>query len=134
MRLRLAASISVILGAAVLATPAAATPVATSDASYSGLGRVFPDPLAGCQPSAGACDPNAQGNVPATQFIQYQEFVNALTYMNSSPDWSKYMEVEVLDGKIGANASDRPLVILLATLFRTGSPASIPVPEEARAR
>jgi hypothetical protein len=34
----------------------------------------------------------------------------------------------------GANASDRPLVILLATLFRTGSPASIPVPEEARAR
>ena len=34
----------------------------------------------------------------------------------------------------GANASDRPLTILLATLFRTGSPASIPVPEEARAR
>ena len=34
----------------------------------------------------------------------------------------------------GANASDQPLVILLATLFRTGGPASIPVPEEARAR
>ena len=33
----------------------------------------------------------------------------------------------------GANARDRPLVILLATLFRTGSPASIPVPEGSRA-
>jgi quercetin dioxygenase-like cupin family protein len=33
----------------------------------------------------------------------------------------------------GANAGDRPLVILLATLFRTGSPASIPVPEGTRA-
>ena len=33
----------------------------------------------------------------------------------------------------GANAGDRPLVILLATLFRDGAPASIPVPEAARA-
>lgn len=33
----------------------------------------------------------------------------------------------------GANQGDRPLVILLATLFRTGSPASIPVPEGTRA-
>jgi quercetin dioxygenase-like cupin family protein len=33
----------------------------------------------------------------------------------------------------GANEGDRPLVILLATLFRTGSPASIPVPEGTRA-
>jgi quercetin dioxygenase-like cupin family protein len=29
----------------------------------------------------------------------------------------------------GANRGDRPVVILLATLFRNGSPASIPVPE-----
>jgi quercetin dioxygenase-like cupin family protein len=34
----------------------------------------------------------------------------------------------------GANEGDRPLVILLATLFRTGSPASIPVPEGTRAQ
>jgi quercetin dioxygenase-like cupin family protein len=27
----------------------------------------------------------------------------------------------------GANEGDRPVVILLATLFRNGSPASIPV-------
>ena len=29
----------------------------------------------------------------------------------------------------GANRGDRPVVILLATLFRNGKPASIPVPE-----
>jgi quercetin dioxygenase-like cupin family protein len=34
----------------------------------------------------------------------------------------------------GANEGDRPVVILLATLFRNGAPASIPVPEETRAR
>jgi quercetin dioxygenase-like cupin family protein len=33
----------------------------------------------------------------------------------------------------GANGRDRPVVILLATLFRTGSPASIPVPDETHA-
>jgi hypothetical protein len=55
----------------VLLAPAAAhaTPVATNDSQYSQLGRVFPDPLAGCTSSP--CSPNAQGNVPATQFIQY---------------------------------------------------------------
>ena len=34
----------------------------------------------------------------------------------------------------GANDTDRPLVILLATLFRTGSPPSIPVPGQSAAR
>ena len=29
----------------------------------------------------------------------------------------------------GANGGDRPVVIVLATLFKNGSPASIPVPE-----
>src|SRR3954470_12364625 len=85
---------------------ASASPVATDDASYSALGRVFPDPLAGCQ-NAGTspCSPNAEGNVPATQFIQIGEFVNALTYMNTQPEWQKYMEVLVLDGKVGANGA-----------------------------
>jgi hypothetical protein len=103
MKLRVVAFVCAVLGMATLASTAAAFPVATNDASYAALGRVFPDPLAGCVPGTVACDPNAQGRVPATQFIQYQEFVNALTYMNSNPQWSKYMEVEVLDGKIGAN-------------------------------
>ncbi|MDQ4029940.1 MAG: hypothetical protein M3168_02750, partial [Actinomycetota bacterium] len=75
-----------------------ATPVATNDAAYLALGRVFPDPLAGCQFGAifAPCSPNAQGNVPATQFIQWEEFVDALEYLNSKPEWQHHLEVLVL--------------------------------------
>ena len=100
-------------GAAVLACAmsmlaaggAAASPVATSDAQYMLLGRVFPDPLAGCQVvNASPCSPNAAGNVPAHQFIQYTEFLDALRYMNQRPEWRRYMEVWPLDGKVGDGA------------------------------
>jgi Zinc carboxypeptidase len=88
----------------VLAAPAAASPVATDDGSYSVLGRVFPDPMAGCQNSGGTCSPNANGNVPAQQFIGIDEFVSAIEYMNSKPAWQRYMEIEALDGKLGDGA------------------------------
>ncbi|MDX6583698.1 MAG: hypothetical protein QOI10_2882 [Solirubrobacterales bacterium] len=88
------------------AAPALATPVATNDAEYAALGRVFPDPLAGCQNlGTSPCSPNAQGNVPATQFIQIGEFTDALQYMNSKPEWAQYMEVLALDGEVGANGA-----------------------------
>jgi hypothetical protein len=98
---RAAAICGIALMSAIGATPAAATPVATSDPQYQALGRVFPDPLAGC--TSGPCSPNAQGNVPATQFIQWQEFLDGLRYMNSKPEWQRYMEVLVLDGELGEN-------------------------------
>jgi len=82
---------------------ASATPVATSDSQYQLYGRVFPDPLAGCQQmGASPCSPNAQGNLPANQFIGWQEQVDGLAYMNSKPAWQRYMEVWPLDGKLGA--------------------------------
>jgi hypothetical protein len=96
---------------AVLATApgALAAPVAKSDADYLVLGRVFPDPLAGCQlTGTSPCSPNAQGNFPATQFIQWDEFLAALTYMNTKRAWQRYMEVLVLDGKIGDGAGTKP--------------------------
>jgi hypothetical protein len=94
----------------VAASPAAATPVATSQGEYDFLGRVFPDPMAGCQNAGNPpCDPNAQGDVPAAQFIGVDEFVDALRFMNSKPEWQRYMEVWALDGKLDgeptANAS-----------------------------
>ncbi len=95
----------IVLGIAVSAVtlisaaPATATPVATNDAAYAGLGRVFPDPMAGCQhsPSDEPCSPNAQGNIPALQFIQFGELQDALRYMNQDSEWQKYMEVWPLD-------------------------------------
>jgi hypothetical protein len=90
----LALGLALSLAAAILPATAAATPVATSDGAYSVLGRVFPDPLGGCQNfGTSPCSPNAQGNFPATQFIQFQEFVQALDYMNEKPEWARYMEV-----------------------------------------
>jgi hypothetical protein len=99
-----------LVAALALLVPAVAeaTPVATSQAQYLALGRVFPDPLAGCSIIAPPCSPNAKGNVPATQFLQYTEFVDALTFMNSKPEWQRYLEVLVLDGKIGDGAGTTP--------------------------
>ena len=92
----------------VLAVPAVAGPVATDENSYKQLGRVFPDPLAGCQPGAGVCSPFAQGNSPATQFIGYQEFVNGMQFLSSKPEWRRYLEVWPLDGKLGEGSGSKP--------------------------
>ena len=92
---------------AVLAPAAGASPVATSDGEYQALGRVFPDPLANCQRAqSDPCSPNAQGNVPAAQFIQFNEFLDALEYMNQRQEWQRYMEVWPLDGKLGDGAGN----------------------------
>jgi hypothetical protein len=106
------AAAGAILCALVLAAPASATPVATNDDQYEGLGRVFPDPLANCQRGGddSPCSPFAQGNLPATQFIQYQEFISAMRYMNTSDahkEWKNYMEVLPLDGKLGEGSGTK---------------------------
>ena len=98
--------ITVAIAALVLPAAASATPVATSDAEYASLGRVFPDPLANC--SGTPCDPNAQGNQPATQFIQYPELISGLRYLNSKPAWRRYLEVQPLDGKLGDGSGTDP--------------------------
>lgn len=69
--------------------------MATSDAEYSAFGRVFPDPQGGA--CTAPCSPLRQGNVPATQFIGFEEFESAITYMNSKPEWQRYLEVWPLD-------------------------------------
>ena len=97
--------------AALVLVPAVASagPVATSDSDYASLGRVFPDPQGGC--SSAPCSPRAQGNTAATSFIAYQEFVDALKYMNdpangeNSKAWSRYLEVWTLDGDLDGNAT-----------------------------
>ncbi|MEA2473610.1 MAG: hypothetical protein QOE06_1525 [Thermoleophilaceae bacterium] len=91
------------------AAPAAATPVASNDGTYTALGRVFPDPLAGCQAAGSSpCSPNAQGNTPATQFIGIDEFMDAIRYMNSKPAWQPFMEILALDGKLGDGSGTTP--------------------------
>ena len=97
MRLSLAVVAAFVL--LVLPVPAAAAPVATSMPQYQAYGAVFPDPLAVCQQN---CDPNSRGRTNATNHIQWQEFNDAITFMNQNEDWRRYMEVLPLDGKKGA--------------------------------
>jgi hypothetical protein len=85
----------------IAAAPAGAAPVATSEPQYQAYGAVFPDPLAVCQQQ---CDPNSRGTTNASSFIQWQEFVDAITFMNQNEDWRRYMEVWPLDGKKGAGS------------------------------
>ncbi len=103
-------AVLVALCCSAAATPAAAAPVATSDPQYQALGRVFPDPLGACQHiGQEPCSPHAQGNVSAMSFIQWQEFVDALRYMNGNSEWQRYLEVLPLDGKMGDYAAGEPV-------------------------
>jgi hypothetical protein len=104
--MRLLAAVAAAAALLVFATSAAASPVATDQTSYDFLGRVFPDPLAGCQNSGGVCSPYAQGNEPAVQFIGIEEFQNAIKFMNQQPQWHNYMEIIALDGKLGDGAGN----------------------------
>jgi len=96
-------SVVVAAAAAVLfaASPAVGSPVATSMPQYTAYGAVFPDPLAVCQQN---CDPKSRGRVNATQFIQWNEFNDALAFMNQQDDWRRYMEVLPLDGAKGGDS------------------------------
>src|SRR3954451_13464378 len=102
VRFRVVTAAALVLASLAFSSTALATPVATNDAGYLALGRVFPDPLAGCQlVGVKPCSPNAQGNAPATQFIQYQELIDGLKFMNTRAEWRRYMEVWPLDGYLG---------------------------------
>jgi hypothetical protein len=98
-----------LLGALAVLLPATASaaPVATDDGSYQVLGRVFPDPQGAC--NQGPCSPGAEGNVPATTFLSYADFISALKYMNDPTagtgpkTWQHYMEVWTLDGDLDGN-------------------------------
>jgi hypothetical protein len=105
MRSRLVAVLTAVLVSAVVVPVAAAAPVATNQGQYDSYGRVFPDPLAGCQNIGPPCSPNAQGNVQAFQFIGIDEFVDGIRFMNSKPEWQRYLEVWPLDGKMDDGAT-----------------------------
>jgi len=76
---------SLIMSLAVIGTlPAHSTPVATDEAQYGVLGRIFPDPHA-CRPDG---SPWAKGAVCAADFIQYQEMMDGLTFLEETfPDF-----------------------------------------------
>jgi hypothetical protein len=76
-----AALVALVLLTGPSATPRArAIPVATNDTAYKLLGRVFPDPQA-CTKGTPGNSPWAKGNVCATQFLQWNETLTGLRYL-----------------------------------------------------
>ncbi|HEX9696984.1 MAG TPA: hypothetical protein VGB64_11825 [Actinomycetota bacterium] len=82
-----AAAVIVVTSAGVLAPlpTARAVPVAADDALYQAYGRVFPDPH-GCLRGMPGASPWAKGNVCAVQFLQWQEVLDGLGYLEERFD------------------------------------------------
>jgi hypothetical protein len=76
----LAASLVASVALVLLAPAAEATPVADRDETYALMGRVFPDPH-GCVAGAPMTSPNANGNVCAAQFVQWDEAIAGLRFL-----------------------------------------------------
>ncbi len=80
-------------------------PVATNRATYQLYGRVFPDPQGCLSQDTDADDVNdivapgaspwAKGNVCVAQFLQYQEFVDGMRFLQSM--YPRFLEVIRLD-------------------------------------
>ena len=94
----LAAVLSVVVLATLVAAAivtvnpqrATATPISTDGTTYEINGRIFPDPHGGSAAVPGH-SPYAKGNVPAVDFIQYEEMANGLKFLEDTfPKFSKY--------------------------------------------
>ncbi len=85
---------------AVLATPAGATPVAEQDLTYEAMGRVFPDPQ-GCVTGLPLASPNANGNVCALQFVQWDEAIGGLRFL--AEKYPRYVQLINLPQQFGTH-------------------------------
>jgi hypothetical protein len=74
----------------ITASPVVATPVATNDALYQLYGRVFPDPH-GCLDGAPTTSPWAKGNVCAGQYVQWEEALGGLKFLEDR--FPRYLQV-----------------------------------------
>lgn len=80
--------------------PAAAAPVATSDPTYTALGRVFPDPH-GCRKGLPGSSPWAKGTVCATTFLQWDETLAGLRYLQTKfPRFAELVNLRDLKTKV----------------------------------
>jgi hypothetical protein len=93
-----AAALCAVTLVAGLVTPASATPVADRDELLTVLGRVFPDPHA-CLQGAPTTSPHANGNVCAAQFIQWDEAIAGLRYLEQA--YPRYVQLIKLREQFG---------------------------------
>jgi hypothetical protein len=78
------------------ASPGSATPVATSEEEYLAFGRVFPDPH-GCQAGQPGTSPYAKGQVCAIDFLQYDETIAGVQFLEQIEGFQNFIEFYQLD-------------------------------------
>lgn len=136
------------------APPAAATPVATDEATYQTFGRVFPDPH-GCLVQGGQVPPEvspwAKGNVCAAQFLQWEETLAGLRFLEQRlPGLLEVINLRELREQGGLEGlseeevvsaglpredrsrAKRDLYVIKVTNTLEGTKVASPVPEEDR--
>ncbi|MGH2830670.1 MAG: hypothetical protein ACRDJM_09315, partial [Actinomycetota bacterium] len=87
-RIASAAALGALAAASLVlapAPPAGAVPVATNDTLYEAFGRVFPDPH-GCARGLPGRSPWAKGRICAAQFLQFDDVIAGLRYLESRFD------------------------------------------------
>ncbi|HEX2049424.1 MAG TPA: hypothetical protein VHJ34_02190 [Actinomycetota bacterium] len=96
----LGAACMLVASTFVIGSPAytIATPAAVDDVTYSTYGRVFPDPH-GCVKGLPGKSPWAKGNVCAIQFIQWDEAISGLEFLESR--FPRLMQVQNLRTMFG---------------------------------
>ncbi|MCI0636962.1 MAG: hypothetical protein L0206_24065 [Actinobacteria bacterium] len=92
-----------------------ATPVAIDEATYVEFGRVFPDPH-GCVRGVPAKSPWAKGNVCAAQFIQWDEAIGGLDFLQQR--FPRFMQLIDLRTQFGDHPAFTDLDLLSAGLPR----------------
>lgn len=81
---------------ALAAGPGVATPVATSEEEYAAYGRVFPDPH-GCKTGQPGASPFAKGKVCAFDFLQYDETIAGVTFLEEIEGFQNFVDLYRLD-------------------------------------
>ncbi|MGH2591754.1 MAG: M14 family zinc carboxypeptidase [Actinomycetota bacterium] len=119
MRRSLAASFVFFLLAGLFVTTtggvSVATPVAVDETTYTEFGRVFPDPH-GCVRGLPGKSPWAKGNVCAVQFIQWDEAIDGLRFLEQR--YPRYLQVINLRTQLGDNPEFTDLDLMSAGLPR----------------
>lgn len=115
-------AVSLLAGLVIVnaSAPVLATPVATDADTYQTLGRVFPDPHA-CRADG---SPWAKGTVCAVDFIQYQELVDGIDFLEETfPD---FVEVYTLHEDFKCDGTPAPSKAAACDAFQSaGIPQTV---------
>jgi hypothetical protein len=125
MRRIVVALVMALIGAGLVNVggTASGSPVAMDQQTYETLGRVFPDPHA-CLTGQGNASPWAKGKVCAADFIQYQEMIDGMAFLEET--FPRFTEVYTLHEDFACNGKPAATPDAACEAFRSaGIPQTV---------